>query len=316
MYQFATLDPRDPSKVPAAAAANDAVFRDAISGVYGVEVTVPSLAARCALGNLDPQHTGGQNIAACVAALDCELPIDGATVATVRADADSVLAMAVLAMRVAGDGGLIDHDKATLIGAADSAPAGPWVRDYSPPPAFAAMNAVAMDHRTPMQDRVMRAVRWLCGLEELSKAEPTDHSAVEVTVAGGGRYAIARADGPAGRGAIAAGYRLAPVVIAANEKFSLRGEPEHRKYTVARWNATHVPMDWAGLKAELQGLEAGWGGSDSIIGSSQGTASPLTLEQVVAVVGRHIYSDGGPWCDCPGPRREGGRLCADCEVNC
>jgi hypothetical protein len=284
MYRFATLDPRHTDQ---ADQSNEAVFA-AASGVYGIEVTVPTLAARCNLGNLDPQHTEGRNVAACVAALDCELPPDGATLVTVRPDADSVLAMAVIVMRALGQGGAIRHDRVATIGAADSAPSGPWVRDYSPPADFAAVNAVAMNHRTPLASRISTLTDWLAGIGGLPMVAPADHSAIDVRVSGCGRYAIARADGPAGRGAMAAGYRMAPVVIGVNEAFSMRGESPHRKYTIARWNATHVPMDWAGMIAELQALESGWGGSSSICGSPQGTGSTLTLEQVAAVVERHL----------------------------
>jgi hypothetical protein len=284
MYRFATIEPRHTDQ---ANQANEAVFA-AASGVYGIEVTVPALAIRCGLGNLDPQHTEGSNMAACVAALECELPPDGATLVTVRPDADSVTAMAVIAMRALGQGGAIRRDRVATIGTADSAPAGPWVRDYSPPADFAAVNAVAMNHRIPLEKRISTITDWLAGFGGLPLVAPSDHSAVDVQVSPCGRYAIARADGPAGRGAMSAGYRVAPVVIGVNEAFSMRGEQPHRKYTIARWNATHVPMDWAGMIAELQALEPGWGGSTSICGSPQGVGSTLALDQVTAVVERHL----------------------------
>lgn len=94
-YQFGILDPRP---TPAAAAANDVVF--ASGNVLGVEVTVPALAARCTLGNIDPQHSGGDTSRAAIEdALTAALPPVGATLATVRADLDSVGAMAILSLR-------------------------------------------------------------------------------------------------------------------------------------------------------------------------------------------------------------------------
>lgn len=93
-YSFAILDPRN---IPAAMEANDKVF--ASGPVYGIEVTVPALAVRCTF-NLDPQHTGGNaNRAAIEDALTAELPAEGSTLATVRADLDSVGAMAISSMR-------------------------------------------------------------------------------------------------------------------------------------------------------------------------------------------------------------------------
>lgn len=97
MYQFAMLDPRN---IPAAAEANDKTFANP---VYGIEVTVPALAKRCAF-NLDPQHSGGDaNRAAIEDALTTELPTEGSTLATVRADLDAVGAMAVISLRARGE---------------------------------------------------------------------------------------------------------------------------------------------------------------------------------------------------------------------
>jgi hypothetical protein len=97
MYKFALLDPRP---IPAAVEANEKVF---VTGpVYGIEVTVPALAALC-IYNLDPQHSGGDaSTAAIEAALTEELPLAGTTLATVRADLDAVGAMAVFALRAEG----------------------------------------------------------------------------------------------------------------------------------------------------------------------------------------------------------------------
>jgi len=97
MYNFATLDPRN---VPAALEANDKVF--AAGQVYGIEVTVLALAKRC-IANIDPQHTGNDASRAAIEdAVTAELPPEGTTLATVRADLDAVGAMAVLAMRARG----------------------------------------------------------------------------------------------------------------------------------------------------------------------------------------------------------------------
>ncbi len=98
MYNFKLFDPRP---VPAAIATNDQIF--AQGPVLGIEVTVPVLAQRCELGNIDPQHTGGDTSTAAIeVALEWPLPPEGAMLATVRADLDSVGAMAVLAMRAEG----------------------------------------------------------------------------------------------------------------------------------------------------------------------------------------------------------------------
>lgn len=261
-----------------------------LGDLYGIEVTIPALAKLCTLGNLDPQHSGGQaNTAACVAALTCALPPDGATLVTTRPDADSVAAMAVLLLRSEGHDreAIVENGFLEEIAAGDCAPDGPWIQDYVPPAGFSAANQVAMNFRKGLDARVNTIASALLGVG-LSAPVPNDYSQITVTLAANGRIAVALADGPAGKGACGAGYRHAPVVVTLNEEFSLRGEAPHRKFTVARWNATHVDMDWAGMLTELQELEPGWGGSASICGSPQGEGSTLTLEQVVSIVERHL----------------------------
>jgi hypothetical protein len=55
---------------------------------------------RCLLGNIDPQHSeGNKDLAAIEAVMSSPLPPEGATLATVRADLDSVGTMAVFAIR-------------------------------------------------------------------------------------------------------------------------------------------------------------------------------------------------------------------------
>lgn len=121
MYNYAVLDPRN---IPAAPA-NDKVFESPV-GVLGLEVTLPALAARCMLGNIDAQHTGGYQglpaldpmwarndaayegddkwrfTTAIQLATTCALPPVAATLATIRPDLDSVGAMAVLSLRAKG----------------------------------------------------------------------------------------------------------------------------------------------------------------------------------------------------------------------
>ncbi|MFZ1459033.1 MAG: hypothetical protein WAT17_04090, partial [Candidatus Saccharimonadales bacterium] len=92
-YTFATIDPR-----PQARKAELAIL--AATPSFGLEVTVPELAEACSLGNVDPQHLGGDSTTAAIeVAVTCPLPPEGARLVTVRADADSVGSMAVLAMR-------------------------------------------------------------------------------------------------------------------------------------------------------------------------------------------------------------------------
>lgn len=93
-YKFSTLNPS-----PKAREAELARLQGVVT--LGIEVTVPELATACSLGNIDPQHSGGDiSRAAIEVALDWPLPLGGTTLATVRADLDSVGAMAVMLIRM------------------------------------------------------------------------------------------------------------------------------------------------------------------------------------------------------------------------
>ena len=76
--------------------------------MLGIEVTVPEQADLCVLGNIDGQHgVAGTPApwvghAACLLATEFPLPPGGATLATSRADLDSVAAMSVLVLRQLG----------------------------------------------------------------------------------------------------------------------------------------------------------------------------------------------------------------------
>jgi len=218
MYQFALLDPRN---TDAARATNDAIFAAAPTRcrdcgtvtatdpctldshawepqVIGIEVTVPTLARRC-WNNIDPQHADGRtDVAAIDIALNCALPPDGATLATVRADLDSIGAMAVLELRRAGrltlDQSIPGEQYWELDGSADRASEllvrveavsdsdrfarGPWPGPRPLPSAedrwpadqagasdtreLAAIASLVADPAHSVESRVRAMVDWLC----------------------------------------------------------------------------------------------------------------------------------------------------------
>lgn len=311
-YTYDTLDPR---RAPAAEAHNDHVLA---APVLGVEVTVPALAERCTLGNMDPQHLGGDaSRCAMDEALTWPLPPTDSILATVRPDADSIGAMAVLALRkeagmdgsgedlwdmpyrlrttgylVQGGTGMMERGK--LVAAADKEASGPWP---GPRPIDSAHNllrpttaveAMCADHRLTMTERVTRMRDWLlsgdftgqAGYQARAEAEAEQALAsLDARVCDGAAVVVG-----AHRLAMSIGYRLAPVVVATNPAFSWQGGPAHVKHTIARWNTVAVDMDWAGVLVALQSREAGWGGSSSIVGSPQGIGSDLTTGEVVQIV--------------------------------
>lgn len=149
--KFAILDPRN---TPEATAHNDAVF--ASGPVLGIEVTVTALAARCTLGNIDPQHSGSDSSQAACDVLLAWTPVGrknenldkaqnfvndhmasigpDVVLATIRPDLDSVASMAIFKLYNYGDpscpmGGTFRPDvcdRVARISSADRFSAGPW----------------------------------------------------------------------------------------------------------------------------------------------------------------------------------------------
>lgn len=305
MYQFATIDPRN---IPAATEANDKLFANP---VYGIEVTVPALAKRC-IGNLDPQHSGGDaNRAAIEDALTAELPVEGTTLATVRADLDAVGSMAIFNIRIKGEslesameriGKVATSDKFARGGYTGPKPLptrdNPWNEETATAESsreLAAIAAAVMDFKVPLADRVSTMERWLLTGEEpqqyrtqvekerLDMITALESGAIKHETTSSGRIAVVESTH---RAATSVGYSLAPVVVALNPSFRQGPGDPYKKFTICAFEAKFADIKSA--LAELATLEAGWGGSPTIGGSPQGVSSQLTTEQVVAVVEKHL----------------------------
>jgi hypothetical protein len=305
MYQFATIDPRN---TQAAAEANDKMFA---KSVYGIEVTVPALAKRC-IGNLDPQHSGGDvNRAAIEDALTAELPAEGTTLATVRADLDAVGSMAIFNLRAQGEslesameriGKVANSDKFARGGYTGPKPLPtrdtPWNEETATAESsceLAAIAAAVMDFKVPLADRVATMERWLLTGEEpkqyrdsvekerLDMINALETGQIKYETRSGGKIAVVESTH---RAATSVGYSLAPVVVALNPSFKQGPGDPYKKFTICAFEAKFVDIKSA--LAELATLEAGWGGSPTIGGSPQGVSSKLTTEQVVAVVEKHL----------------------------
>lgn len=307
-YQFATLDPRP---IPAATEANAKVLG---ANTLGIEVTVPALAAQCGLGNIDPQHTGGNaGLAAIEVALSADLPPEGAVLVTVRADLDSVGAMAILAFRrrYGEELGFLANERVKLVAEADKFARGgwpgvkplptrenPWAESGSTAEssrALAAIAAAVADFKVPLSERVATMERWIVDGQEpstyreqvekerLDMVAALESGAIKASTTPDGRIAVVESGH---RAAVTIGYSLAPVVVALNPAFRFQGGEPHRKFTVSAFEAKYADIKSA--LAELAQLEPGWGGSPTIGGSPQGVSSALTTEQVVEVVQRHL----------------------------
>jgi len=305
MYQFTTLDPRN---IPAATEANDKVFENP---VYGIEVTVPALAKRCTF-NLDPQHTGGDaNRAAIEDALTTELPSEGSTLATVRADLDAIGSMAIFNIRAKGESLESAMERINMIVTADKFARGgysgpkplptrsnPWdessaTAESSRP--LAAIASAIMDFKVPMADRVSTMERWLLTGDEpaqyrtqvekerLDMITAMETGQIKSETRSDGRIAVVESTH---RAATSVGYSLAPVVVALNPSFKQGPSEPYKKFTICAFEAKFADIKSA--LAELATLEAGWGGSPTIGGSPQGVSSVLTIDQIVEVVAKHL----------------------------
>lgn len=269
---------------------------------FGVEITIPKFLPEGVI-NLD-HHGQGATMATPAAieqALTCELPADGAVVATIRADADSVGAMAVLANR--GANRRCDERLVAAIAAVDKrGPLAVGFEDLRPLTIAIARKAAAA--KIPLQERVAWIADLLAGdgashseeiaalnrerEEEFTKA--LQCSAVELVA--NGKVAVVESTH---RFATEIGYqRGAPIVVAYNPSmpvdFRDPAKGKYRKFTVCRYNE-FVPFDLAEIKDELNELETArcddgltWGGQPNIIGSPQGRSSALTKEEVIGIV--------------------------------
>lgn len=287
-FFFAQLDPRQGASNPE--------FN------LGVEVTVPRLLPH-GVANLD-HHGQGATMATPAAieqALTCELPADGAVVATIRPDADSVGAMAVLANR--GANRRCDERLVAAIAAVDKhGPLAVGFEDLRPLTMAIARKAAAA--KVPLAERVAWVADLLAGdsashSEEIAAlnrereeefAQALRCSAVELVA--DGKVAVVESTN---RFATEIGYqRGAPIVVAYNPSmlvdFRDPSKGTYRKFTVCRYNE-FVPFDLTMIRDELNELETArcddgltWGGQANIIGSPQGRSSELTKEEVVGIV--------------------------------
>ena len=307
MYTYGIFDPR-----PQGEESNLAMVAE--KNVFGIEVTVHKLAEFCNLGNLDPQHSEGEgaNQAAIEAAMAVELPQDGALLATIRPDLDSVGTMGLLTLR-AQDGeevlspGL--RNRVAQIAAVDKATTGPWYPRKLPSYGelwesdngheMAALASIIGDFKLSIADRVAVMTRWLRdGIipspfygnyskkvldERMALVAALQDGTIKYTTTADGRIAVVES---AHRAATTVGYSLAPIVVAENPQFIFNGGAPHRKITICQFSGGYV--DLKEVLAELNGLEDGWGGSPTIGGSPQGVSSSLPTSTILEVVRKHL----------------------------
>lgn len=310
-YKFAALDPRPEDKVPSAKQANERIFDG--NEVLGIEVTNPKLAARCSLGNIDPQHSEGRHDRTAIEeAVECALPPENSILATVRPDPDSVGAMAILSLRAdqTADKTELSEDirsRIAKIAESDKFAHGDWPgktdlpsRENPWPEGASAkslgpIGAAVSDFKVPLEQRVATMKKWLeSGIDPIeyderikairqNRINALENGEIKIEVVADGHIAVVKSAHEAGT---SLGYSQAPVVIALNPSFQFQGGTPHAKFTVCQFKAGYVDLN--AVKEELSVLEPGWGGSPTILGSPQGTASQLSVDKVIEVVARHL----------------------------
>ena len=277
-----------------------------VPATLGIEVTQKNLAARCGLGNIDPQHDGSGNaVAAIEAAASWALPPVGATLVTIRADLDALGVMAVLTYRAEGRL-LTPPMKARIRMAAkvDRFDRGVWPGPRPWPAApedlvedlggddVGILSEAMRTEKIPTDVRVRLALDWLASgmVPDAYRRAPLERAGRLLRAIREGDVLADTTEAP-GRmaevvtavdGALAVGYRLAPVVVALNPRFTFPCGAVGRKYTIAQFAPGYADLDAA--LAAIQGLEEGWGGSHTIKGSPQGHPSRLDRATVAHAV--------------------------------
>jgi hypothetical protein len=294
-----------PSRLPGAEAANAPLLG---AMTLGVEVTEADLAARCGLGVIDPQHGfgTGNGRAAIEAGLTWPLPPTGALLVTIRPDADAFGAMAVLNLRARGvrfdDAVLARILLVTRCDAFDNGDWEAWVAERGPLAGHATLEAVSMFPLAYAEAAALAAGRgrspgaraaafeaWLITGEVPADCRDAARTFVKDLAAAynDGRVVVTPREGVAwvrGRtpGGMGLGYRSAPVVIAS------RDDGARRQIAVAQFGVGH--LDLHGVGNALRGLEPGWGGSATIIGSPQGVGSILSDDTIDSIVRAHLIA--------------------------
>jgi len=227
---------------------------------------------------------------------------EGLTLATVRPDADSLTAMAVIASKLQGRP--INTDLVRSIGILDRK--GPRYMEGNSKDLVIAIARNSADFKKSLAERVQFIQSCLEGqndetlVAELVEArnkefeEARENSVVQEIIPGKLVYVESTC-----RFATSLGYELADTVVACNPAMKVMDrDPEsgrfvptgdtYRKYTICKRDE-NVSSDLSSVLAELVEREKGWGGRPSaIIGSPQNTSSTLSTEEVLEIVSRYL----------------------------
>jgi hypothetical protein len=310
----------DPRPTEAARQKNAQAF--APGRTVGIEVTLPQYAALCSI-NIDPQHdvTHRGYADACSAARWIyenlknfrSTLINASTLVTVRPDVDSIAAMAIItATQDAACDSSIDftlafEERLHAIDKMDCFANGPWQEQGNLPcsmnswpdedRAITALGAMCADFRVPMDQRVQSMMAYLfegiipevylqqVHAERLAMIAALNAGEIRIEVVMNDGHAVAVVHSRH-RFGTTLGYRLAPVVVAINDQFTINGGEPHRKVTICQWQEGYINLEAvaAALDAKAEGIKVGWGGSRTIIGSPQGVDTQVSEAEILAAI--------------------------------
>lgn len=274
----------------------------------GIEVTVAPLAARCGLGNIDPQHNphgdGGSSAIEETLWLR-SFPPEGACLVTDRSDKDSIGAMAVITLLA--EKTYVDRELVSWVGLMDRVGFDNARKLVSPELLIArraetdAMQVIVQySGRWPTLDDKVREIKRI-----ISSAMPPDEIAAiaalkernvesfPVEIHGG--VAVVRAPGKYDAARDWANKRY-PVVIVCDPEYVLEGT----KKTVYRWCVVRQQgvFDRRGFECLVNKTEATvrgisiealkkdgvtWGGPKNIVSSPKGHDTALPEELIIAL---------------------------------
>lgn len=272
----------------------------------GIEVTIPKLANKCGLGNIDHHRKGDDSDtpSACEQALTWDY-VDSHVIG-VLADADTLTAMAVLWSRVFNveaaachysqngyypdkTGYELDKELVYKIGLIDRKGPASCLKELEDL-RVQYIRAIAAQKNIPLNDQVYNIMLVICGKEltekDLKLIEAEDLKLIEAEKASKvtkiNDFVIVESSHFM---ATQVGYKYGDILICINKDFPKDfkdiSKGTYRKITICKRDE-YVPYNINFSK--LNSLENGWGGRPTIGGSPQGIDSILTINQILECI--------------------------------
>lgn len=279
----------------------------------GIEITRADLAARCGLGNIDPQHglNPHPDSSAIRSSLTYPLPPKGATLVTIRPDADALGAMAVLTARFEVKQDLLLHELieavhlVDCVGAATALAKNPRITEYKLE--RDAVQQLVRINSSSVEERVLAVMQILTGvmprhqIEEIASLRPKDdYREFKQTIIVPDKVMLITTRGQYGA-ARSYGTKRFPVTIICDLEYVMPGADDytpHKRWCIARQEGADV-IDMKRLKLEINKAEAHvrgldipnleehgltWGGPRNLASSPQGKVSELSDDRIINIV--------------------------------